>query len=351
MELRQAKKEPVWIPVGSAVEYEGKGQLNVEIDGREVTLGVGRINHYNDRLAFELAVYLRGGKKALHAADYVMPWSVLGAALLPVPMAGVFLAGGAIGGAIGGAYIGGLVSLNLAIARKETWSRGARIGACAGISAAGYVLFALLLFAMFRAGALGSATTWGTPEDPRGDCRITIGRTDATIEVPGVTHDLTPAPGKLDAPRVLCPIEAGDFAVDVTVVGDDAPTDPPASGAHISFHGAGLLLWADPGNLIRFERASLVRNGQVERYLLFEHLQANAVRTEQDRPYRGGPIHLRLVRRGVQVSGAFSADGVAWETLGPENFSSGPIKAGVAAVNTSSTPFSVRFENFTAGKP
>lgn len=234
MELRQGNKEPLWIPVGSAVEHAGKNLINVELGGRQLTLAVGRINLYCERLARDLSVYLRGGRTAPSAAQYVIPWYIVAAALLPVPMAGVFMAGGAIGGAVGGAYVGGLVALNLAIARKEDWSASARVGACVGLSAAGYLLFGFMLIALFKAGSNGQSTAWGTPEDPRGDCRITVRRSEATIELPGGVHDLTPPPGKLDAPRILRSVDPGDFVVDVKVAGDDLPTDPPATGAHIS---------------------------------------------------------------------------------------------------------------------
>jgi hypothetical protein len=202
----------------------------------------------------------------------------------------------------------------------------------------------------------GTATTaavtdWGTVEDPAGDCRIEASGPVATIEVPGTLHDLiTTEPGRSSAPRIMQPAE-GDFVAEVQVTGEDLPADPPAPGSRLPFHGAGLLLWGSAGDFIRLERAAFVRGGQLTTYVLFEHHTAGAPTQGQDFRYAGGPVVLRMERRGVQVLGSFSTDGTTWQSLAPKTFTATNVKVGVAAVNSASAPFRAQFQGLKIGKP
>jgi regulation of enolase protein 1 (concanavalin A-like superfamily) len=54
----------------------------------------------------------------------------------------------------------------------------------------------------------------------------------------------------------------------------------------------------------------------------------------------------RLERQDHRVVGSFSTDGRSWEQLEPWPFDSRKARVGVAAVNTSSTPFRAKFEDF-----
>lgn len=350
LELRQGKNDPLWIRVGSNVEYAGRSLFTAELDGRPVTMAVGRPNLYNERLARDLVAFLQKRREILVLEDYVIPWYLVLIAFLPIGMMGVFLLGGMIGGGLGGAFTGTLVALNLTMTRRERWPMAGRIAGCLAVSLAGYAAVALLVLTLMGHTVVARASGWGTAEDPLGDCRIEVSGDSATIEVPGTYHDLTPPPGRTDAPRILTRVPAGDFVAEVEVVGEDRLADPPAPSAPVAFHGAGLLLWAEAGQMIRLERASLVRGGQSQRYLLFEHLRPGVPHSEQDASYGGGPIHLRLERRGSQVFGAYRTGGAAWHTLNPFPFSAGRVQVGVDAVNTASAPFRVKFRGFTLVK-
>lgn len=370
LQLRRGKEEVIRIPVGTSAEARGGNRVSAILDGREVTLAVSGMGLYSERLARDVALFLEGGRGVPDLADYALPRALMAVALLPAGILLIALAGGAIGGALGGALAGGLIGANLAIIRKEAWPRAARVAACLGVGASGYLLLATAVFGLWslahKGDAAGVATGagagaaravsheevagWGTPEDPDGDCRFQVGGDTAIIEVPGTVHELLPPPRKTNAPRVLGPVE-GDFVAEVRVTGEVRPADPPAPSSHIAFHGAGLLLWGDAGNFIRLERAAFVRDAQLHTYVLFEHLTQGAPSNGQDVPYLGGPVTLRLERRGAQVLGSFSVDGVRWETLGPKTFSAPKATLGVAAVNTASTPFFARFEGLKVGKP
>ena len=61
-----------------------------------------------------------------------------------------------------------------------------------------------------------------------------------------------------------------------------------------------------------------------------------------------GTVYYRLERRGSRIVGAVSADGKRWGTLKPIDTVWPPsVKVGVVAINSSSEPFTVTFEEFT----
>ena len=95
---------------------------------------------------------------------------------------------------------------------------------------------------------------WGQFLDPRGGSRASREGDRLTITVPGDTpRDLNPIPGfSLDAPRVLQPVDT-DFTIQVTVLPfpRPGPQTTYTTGAD-SYHGAGLLVWIDARNLLRF---------------------------------------------------------------------------------------------------
>ena len=75
-------------------------------------------------------------------------------------------------------------------------------------------------------------------------------------------RDLNPSPGfTLDAPRASQPIE-DDFTAQVTVLPfpRPGPRSSYTNGAG-SYHGAGLFVWGDERNLLRFEVAGLAQTG------------------------------------------------------------------------------------------
>ena len=66
-----------------------------------------------------------------------------------------------------------------------------------------------------------------------------------------------------------------------------------------------------------------------------------------------GTVYLRVERRGNRILGYTSKDGKNWEKLDPmETSYPATLKVGLYAINTSSDPLAVRFEdyNFTEGK-
>jgi RNA polymerase sigma factor (sigma-70 family) len=194
---------------------------------------------------------------------------------------------------------------------------------------------------------------WGEPIDPDGDCSIDLENDQLIIKVPGKRHGLEAELSTLNAPRVLRDIE-GDFIVDLKLHAEFKPGERSTSRTGFPFVGAGLLLWSDPGNYIRLERAAIVTGKRLVPYFLFEER-----RDRRPVPPGGGieanpeeATFLRLERKGDRVTGSVSADGIKWNAF-PARTVRLPtkLKLGVAAVSSSEGPFTVTLENFRVMRP
>ena len=168
--------------------------------------------------------------------------------------------------------------------------------------------------------------------------------------MPGTIHHLGVEPGRDQAPRVMRPAE-GDFVAEVRVVGDVRPNEPPAPTSDVAFQGAGLLLHGRVNSLIRLERAAFVRGGALRSYILFEHHKPVGPMDAQMGEYPGGPVSLRLERRGAGVVGSYSVDGTTWQSLRPISYGDAHPTVGVAATNTAASPFHADFEGLRVDRP
>ncbi|MFO0891409.1 MAG: hypothetical protein U0790_19975 [Isosphaeraceae bacterium] len=372
--LTRRGAEVARLPVGKSADYLGRSRVRLAGEGRDVILTVCPLASYPDRLARDLVGLGKGERRALTPEDYRIPRTLMTLAFLPAGIAAIGMLGGAIGGAIGGGTFAALLLANLAIIRRESWPAWLRAALALGLSLAAYGVLALVLIRLLggpagppqpvpeegprrrsSAPSVPSSPRPGVPagaigqvEDPDGDSVISVEGRGASIEVPGTIHELALEPGRgTNAPRVVREVE-GDFEVVVKVDWDGPPTDLPAPGSSLPFHGAGLLIWSeDRSTLIRLERAAFVRGGALNRYLLFERLGRSLPQAEQDRPLGEGPVWLRLDRTGNQVVAAFSLDGLQWQTLSPFTFDPGRCRVGIAAVNTAAKPLKARYSEYS----
>jgi regulation of enolase protein 1 (concanavalin A-like superfamily) len=188
---------------------------------------------------------------------------------------------------------------------------------------------------------------WGTAIDPSGDCTIESDGKTLTIKVPGTLHDLNAQNDSVNAPRVLRDV-TGDFSVQVKVVGTFKPTGTKTSAATVPYNGAGILLWAGEGHFVRFERAAMLRDGSVTTFLNFEKHHREQPPIHRGAFIEAGPVYLRLTRKQNQIVRAVSRDGVEWQAFEPLTVDwPARVKVGVAAVNSNSAAFPVRFEKFS----
>jgi RNA polymerase sigma factor (sigma-70 family) len=198
-------------------------------------------------------------------------------------------------------------------------------------------------------GERAASKGWGTATDPDKDCKFTYAKGNLTITVPGKDHDLGVERQRMNAPRVLRPVE-GDFIVQVKVSAkfkpEEADTDDRAA-----FQGAGLLVLDDDNNYLRLERASYTRGDDTHHYTNWELRKDGEVErfgSPDDQPLEDGKdTWLRIERHGDKVSAAISQDGEKWTDLEPKDVSfPKKVQVGVAAVNTSKQEFAPQFSEF-----
>jgi regulation of enolase protein 1 (concanavalin A-like superfamily) len=184
--------------------------------------------------------------------------------------------------------------------------------------------------------------------DPDRDCQVLLNQaTDrASILVPGVAHLLSAEIDRMNAPHVLQEVR-GDFEVRVRVTGTESPGTGVSTTRYAPYHGAGILLWKDPGNYVRLEIAADVRKGKVHPYANFELRQDGQLASSWGLKIEDGSSYLRLRRMGGEVHGAFSPDGHRWTSFAPL-IAELPdrLEVGIVAVNSSTRPLEAEFEEF-----
>jgi hypothetical protein len=195
-------------------------------------------------------------------------------------------------------------------------------------------------------------TGWEKAIDPDGDCRFVYDKESLTIELPAKEHDLDPDRGRTNAPRLLREVE-GDFVLQVRLGGDFKPSARSTAGDRAAIVAAGLLLTAGDTTFLatyaveggREERP----HGSVRMIDASRHLHVNG---DQDRrgpawtlTGDGGPVYLRLQRRGDEFLASLGPDGVRWtDLLRVITKLPAKVKIGLAACTTSTDPFKPRFD-------
>jgi len=198
---------------------------------------------------------------------------------------------------------------------------------------------------------------WGEIIDPAEDCRFSMKEDRLRVWIPGseVPHDMNPEKGTVgssDSPRLLQPV-AGDFTIQVKIGGEFAPGEESTQPGHTGYNGAGLLVFANEANFVRFERATLQRRGSEERPYTNLEIRVEGVieyySSLGDLPTEANkPTWLRLERRGDNIYTSMSQDGVSWiknepQTLTAEAWQTHEIEAGILAVSTSKEVFNPEF--------
>jgi regulation of enolase protein 1 (concanavalin A-like superfamily) len=184
---------------------------------------------------------------------------------------------------------------------------------------------------------------WGEAIDPKKDSEITGDKDRVRIKIFGTRQG---AQAILDTPRVMREVE-GDFVITVKVVGDFRAAGKSVNPRVVPFNGAGILVWSDPDNYIRLERAAVNRKGKVSTYVNFEEFEGAARGASHNEGMMGGNCWLRMERKGSRIHGSISFDGTTWKELKPiQTVWPAKLKVGVSATSSSDQPFEVAFEEF-----
>ncbi|WP_050785721.1 DUF1349 domain-containing protein [Pedosphaera parvula] len=200
---------------------------------------------------------------------------------------------------------------------------------------------------------------WGQVVDPDGDCKFFVAQDTLLIHVPGSAHahDLAAEIDRVNAPRVLRQVK-GDFTIQVRVDGRFAPGEESTQENRVGYNGAGLVVMANPQNVVTLARAVLQHPGEGPvPYANFEiringNLQRIGMTGDHPLP-KTGPVFLRLQRRGSKITGAVSLNGDHWDELGSRKIPNKwrkKLQAGVVAISTSTEEFNPQFSEFKISK-
>jgi regulation of enolase protein 1 (concanavalin A-like superfamily) len=190
--------------------------------------------------------------------------------------------------------------------------------------------------------------------DPSRDCDIALDRENErlTVRVPGTPHVLSAEVPRLpmNAPRVLRRVR-GDFTASVHVLGRLEPGR--FSTTHYDpYHGAGLIVWQDPSNYLRLERAVGFINGRRHPYINYELRDGGRLAVSHGITTEDRSLFLRLRREGVAFSAWYSLDGHRWVDLGRVNAPFGErVEVGAVAVNSSKRTLSAELEGLDVEDP
>jgi regulation of enolase protein 1 (concanavalin A-like superfamily) len=208
--------------------------------------------------------------------------------------------------------------------------------------------FAARLFTKANAGA------WGTFEDPDEDCAFKVENGVLALTVPGSDHDLSSERGKMNAPRVLRPVE-GDFTVEVKVAGK---FEPRRQGVitRAAYQGAGFLIRQDDNNYLRLDRACLWNGRDHIAYANFELRVGGALErfgsaTVFTKLDNDKETWLKIERRGNEFKAYATQEAGKWQALGTKTLAApGRIEVGVAAINGAREQFTPRYSDFELKK-
>jgi regulation of enolase protein 1 (concanavalin A-like superfamily) len=165
------------------------------------------------------------------------------------------------------------------------------------------------------------------------------------MHVPGTPHVLSAEVPELpmNAPRVMRAIR-GDFTASVRVLGRLDPGRLRTTH-YDPYHGAGLIVWQDPSNYLRLERAVGFMNGKRHPYINFEVRERGRLAESHGIPIADRPIFLKLSRQGVEFSAWYSDDRSQWVGLGTVRASFiERIEVGVVAVNSARRALSAELQ-------
>jgi regulation of enolase protein 1 (concanavalin A-like superfamily) len=179
--------------------------------------------------------------------------------------------------------------------------------------------------------------------DPDGDCKFNA-EPIVTITVPGTNHDLARKESyvKQNAPRVLDDIK-GDFRMAVKVAAFPTPKPDTSANNQLSSVGAGVLVWQDDRNYVRLERVAEGNSGA--HFVLLESYVDGKEASSDRHDIDDRDTYLRVTREGNNLTFETGADGSDWTKLKTlERKLPEQLKAGVAAVNTTTSEFSATIE-------
>ena len=154
----------------------------------------------------------------------------------------------------------------------------------------------------------------------------------------------------MNAPLVVRRVR-GDFTANVHVLGRLEPG--PFQTTHYNpYHGAGLIVWQDPSNYLRLERAVGFIDGRHHAYVNYELRAGGLLAMSRGFTIEDGSLFLKLRRQGALFSAWYSHDGRQWIKLRRVDATLAQrVEVGVVAVNSSTQMLSAELEILNVADP
>jgi regulation of enolase protein 1 (concanavalin A-like superfamily) len=198
--------------------------------------------------------------------------------------------------------------------------------------------------------AAKGSVQWGKEVDPDGDVTIESSGSTLSMRIPPTPHVLAPNMNTLNAPRVVASV-SGDFVAKVQVDGAFSPGPQSTTPKLSSRQAGGLILWKDSENHIVLQRRTVAagKDGTMTRQVIFDEHVSTGKGESHNAASPQGSVFLRLERHGSVITGFLSGDGQVWKPLKPIDapWATGTLQVGVMAVNTSTEPHFVTFDNYS----
>jgi regulation of enolase protein 1 (concanavalin A-like superfamily) len=195
---------------------------------------------------------------------------------------------------------------------------------------------------------------WGRVLDSWQDCDVSLDleHDRLKIQVPGTPHVLSAEVPELpmNAPRVVRRVR-GDFTAAVHVLGRLEPGRSKTT-LYDPYHGAGLIIWQDPANYLRLERAVAFIQGRHHPYINYELRAGGRLALSHGITIADRSLFLKLRREGKAFSAWYSYDGRQWVELERIDATFAErVEVGVVAVNSSKRTLSAELEGLSIKDP
>lgn len=200
----------------------------------------------------------------------------------------------------------------------------------------------LLFFATSNTLLAEELPGWGEVIDPVGNCPVDFAEPGISMSVPAGLHDMNPRLQVTNAPRVTQEVD-GDFLYEVRVA--DFPRPQPKTGVegHQSYIAAGILVWQDDRNLLRWTRTASGEANAV--FLSCEQYEQGELIGGGNFPMEDKPITLRLERRKDRLILSATYDNSSWRKVLERRCSlEKELKVGVFGLNVTEKDVEYRFE-------
>jgi len=183
---------------------------------------------------------------------------------------------------------------------------------------------------------------WGKVIDPVGNCPVDFVDSGISLSIPAGLHDMNPRLQSTNAPRVVHDVE-GDFLYEVRVLDFPRPAAKTGAQGHASYLAAGILVWQDDRNLLRWTRTASGEANAV--FLSCEQYEQGKLVGGGNFPMGDKPVALRIERRADRLILSATHDNSSWRRVLDRRCSfTKDLKIGLFGLNVTQNDVEYRFE-------